>query len=307
MDILKKLSPAEAKLILEPDCKVSELLKFTFMDLLMRQILRTKLADEVVKYHQISTGSEFQSFKLKKHEELFTKGFAKDSEMVLSLFEVKKLIQTKFKNPKDLKWSYFIEPNLSEYFKQLPTGLVRRFVKIKLNSNGESLKEELTDVFKDLDDQFSGELTKEKISAIYSLIGTNVILIKGYDSKELTELFEADKKEKRQYDTIPYPIDSTVYYSDSSESSNESEAPTFPIFDPNIIHEILESIESAAESISETFSSTFDSSSDSSSWSGDGSGGGFFGGGFFSGDSGWGDSGGDSGCSSGCGGCGGGD
>jgi hypothetical protein len=274
----------------------------------MRQILKTQLADEAVKYHQISTGSNFKSFKLKKHEELFTKGFAQDSEMVLSLFEVKKLIQAEFKNPKDLKWNYFVKPNLSDYFKQLPTGLIRRFVKIRLNASGESLKEELTDVFSDLEEQFSGELSKQKISAIYSLIGTNVILVKGYDSKELTELFEADKRKKRQYDPVPYPIDSTIYYSDSGETTTESDVPTFPVFDPNIIHDILDSIEGAAESISETFSSTFDSSNgDSSSWSGDGSGGGFFGGGFFSGDGGWGDSGGDSGCSSGCGGCGGGD
>ena len=304
MDILKKLSPAEIKVILEPNkVKVTELLKLTFLDLLMKQVIKLDLVEETVRTSkQVSRAAKYENYVPAKHEELFTDAFKEAHDLVLTVYETMRMVKSEITSSRDFKWAYLIEPRLTEYFKSRPRPtFLEVFTRLRLNETGKSLQGELESFFNGFEKKVQDKsLTIDEAKSLYNTIGSNFILIEGFDSSFMKEMFEEVREEKKNIErTSDYiPIDGTTISSNDGKEERSFDIPAIPILGGVIVFEMLEHIESIAESVSDSFSSSFDSFDNSNPFSGDGDGG------FFSGDgSGSGDFGGDSGCS----GCGGGD
>lgn len=288
MEILKKLSPAETKFLLEPGIlKRGILLRLTFMDLLLRKALKQEqTTSQFQDYTLVSAGVNLASIRPTPLQDLFLKHFRQNPDLVLPIKDLMKLVKPSIQSAYDFKWTYLINGTLKEYVKPRPKwALVDLFASIRLNDAGIALQQKVRDFLDAINTKIRQQtLTADELAQLKEVIGTNFILLQGYDSEYLKSLFaEVDSRKRKRSDNTDTPDTFDDY----------SGVPGTTYWGDWMMIDIL--MHAGAFDTDSSFDRNFDSfdHSDSSSSDTDGNG--------CSSDS---DGGGDSGCS-GCSGCGG--
>lgn len=197
MKLLSKFRPAETLLILEgKNVSLKELLKTTFMDLLLKQVIeittvskQSSSSQNKVRYYKyIVKGEGFLKFRPLIHEHVFISPYLKSSSIKILL---QHLIRMGFQNSKSE--SAFISsllqsPNLNSYFTR--SFLQTIFGGFSITQEGlelqHKIKIEIAQLEKELPEIIHSE--KERASHILKTIGGNILLLKNIDFALLKEI-----------------------------------------------------------------------------------------------------------------------
>lgn len=270
MEILSKITPAETLLIKSNgNAILKDLLKYTFMDLLLKKVLEVKEIDkkdenETDENTYVVTGENFNNYKPKDHESILINPFLKSESIEILLEQFIKMVYESSSGAHYYRVTTKRNQEISTYFKS--NFFAKLFGSISLNEEGKKLRKDINDYLGTIDKSINDLLKNDKKKALKLLaaIRGNIFLLKKLDFKLLKQIDKAFlKQDKRGSIEEVYDFDMMWLYMD--------------FFDDDTKY----------DTYFESFDDAFDSADSSSGCSS-------------------GDSGGDSGCS-GCGGCGGGD
>ncbi|QYJ67985.1 hypothetical protein [Flavobacterium litorale] len=196
MKQLTQLTPAEVLLITKnEDVTLEELLKVTFIDLLLKQVLQVieiekKITnrDGVWMFIYIKQGSNFHKYNALKHEDIFIKPFIdnRNSEVLFRNFV--KITYQSAKNKMLYKSSIYKSLNIKNYFDR--NIFQRIFGKATITSLGIRVKIEVKKEIENLEKELP-ELTVNNPSKAYSIVNSIlgcVVLIKTFDMSMLKEV-----------------------------------------------------------------------------------------------------------------------
>lgn len=278
MKLLSKLTPAETILIRDcSDAQLKSLLKFTFMDLLLKKVIKIVEVDkqphprdEVRTYTYIESGKNFSLYTPKNHELIFISPFIKDKSIQILFKHFVKMIYDASGGKKSYRESIRSTKELKNYFNQ--SFFIYLFRLIKLTEEGKKVKQEIAGYLKEIDKDINDLLENDQKQALELLItiGGNIFLLRNLNFDLLKKIDkELIKQQTALYENSNYSDgdDYWYFYGDFFEDSY--------LFDDDF--EDNDSFDSFFYDTINSFDSEFDASSCSSC---------------------------DSGCSS-CGGCGG--
>lgn len=216
---LSKLLPAETLLLLE-DKKASlkDLLKTTFMDLLLKQTMEIKIYSKqlhkrhpVRYYKYITRGKNFDVYTPQKHELIFISPYHKSSSIKI-LFQ--HLVQIGYQNSKSeskYRTAVIQSPNINQYFTRNFIQTV--FGSFSITQEGLALRDKLKGEIDQLEKELPSiiETNKEKALQLLNTIGGNIFLLKNIDFSLLQQIDSqilAEMERKYTYATS----DSTGFY-----------------------------------------------------------------------------------------------
>lgn len=257
MKILSQISPAQTKLIIDNNSiSLKNLMKLTFMDLILKKVLKIKEVEEkahpndkyVREYTYIIPGENFKNYKPKVFESIFLSPFTKSPEIQIQFKIYIKLIYDNSKGRWNYKKTVKNTSEIEPYFKS--SFFINLFRQVKLTQKGHKLNTELKDFLYKTDAEIIDLLENNKKEALELLknIGGNIFLLKNLDfemlkkiNKELSNqqkhsnsntyvddnddwLFFSSYNNDYMYDSYFNDFDSTIdsYDSDSSDSSGWS-------------------------------------------------------------------------------------
>ncbi|MCF8277879.1 MAG: hypothetical protein K9J17_14185 [Flavobacteriales bacterium] len=214
MEILSKLTPAETHLVMATtDAELKNMMKYTFMDLLLKQVIQTKRItkqahrnDRARVYTYVVAGKNFLSYKPLRHEEIFLSPFYTSQSLEL-LF--RHLVTMGFQNA-DGTNNYVHKrliksPNLKGIFE---IGFfIQLFGTIKLTPQGNALQREIKRALDRLETELPQVIHSDKAKALEILlaIGGNIFLLKNLDFALLnqidSELMKEFKKQRGENDS----------------------------------------------------------------------------------------------------------
>lgn len=190
---LTNLSPAEILLIENPDVKVDKLARVTFLDLILKEVLKVEVDTKANKKEKknpiIITGKAFSSYESLKHESIFLSVFTKDSELKIKLSNLLKTAFEKVKSSEEYKLKYvYSDKRMKQYFK---SNFIQKLLGIKvISENGIKIQTELK---RELI-RIKTNTTKKNTKIIETLLALNgnIVLI----PKIPVEIFEQIEKRK---------------------------------------------------------------------------------------------------------------
>lgn len=201
--LLSKLTPAETLLIRDGNqVPVKELLKHTFMDLLLKQVLMTEdverqrhMRDPVTTYKYVSAGKNFKGYASLPHELAFLLPFQRNSDTRL-LF--KNCVQVSYENARSknaLHRAIRSSPALQDAFSV--SLLQKIFGSYDYTDIGLELKSLVAEEMRQLEQELAVLMVNDKEKAIEKLkiIGGNVFLLNGLNFIVLKEIDEAFSRE----------------------------------------------------------------------------------------------------------------
>lgn len=210
MKHLSKFLPAETLLLLEEKkANIKELLKITFMDLLLKQVIEittvskqpSSRRDKVRSYKYVVRSKNFLNYKPLEHEIVYLSPYQKSSSLKV-LFQ--HLIRTGFQNAKsESKYVSAVRrsPNIHFYFTKNIYQIV--FGGFSITQEGTDLRNKIKKEITQLEKDFPAIILsdKEKARQILNTIGGNIFLLKNIDFTLLKQidseiLAEMDKKYK---------------------------------------------------------------------------------------------------------------
>ena len=266
MRILSKLSPAETMMIIKPSSQFKDQLKFTFMDLVLKQVL--EIREEIrkahpsekraSKYNYVIPGKNFLNYVPKAHEEVFLKGLNRRIPKVLFKTFVKLAYD---RVPSETKYNKMIlsSPAMTPYIKRSIFQVI--FGGRSLTPEGQQLKHEVMAYFRPIDANLSDIFTKqpEKALEILMTIGGNIFLLNNLDPKLLGKIDKALAKQYRKQ-----------FNNDDSDNDLDLEMLWYiDVFDTgNMFDNGFDSFDSTYDSFDSTYDSISCSSYDSSCSSG---------------------------------------
>ena len=125
MKYLSELTPAEVYILTKNNITHRELLKITFIDLLLKQVLKTfevkrqpHIRQEIRTYQYIGIGQNFKNYQTKNHEKFFSSTFEKDSEIEMLFRNLVKVSYQKSRTLSDFKNELIKTPTLKKCFSQ---------------------------------------------------------------------------------------------------------------------------------------------------------------------------------------------
>ncbi|MFC5045406.1 hypothetical protein ACFSTE_17850 [Aquimarina hainanensis] len=183
IDRLLILKPAATKLILDPKADLSELIKLTLLDLLIKQVLTLKKVmqpsharDPYLRtYFIVETGKNFLSYQPNRFETYFTDRIDKDSYFLLKSFfraiykEITSVYRYKIKIIVDLKMTDLFNKNLF-------LGILSI---LKTNHKGDKLKSEITQYLHKIDEELEALIknTPQKALEILGFLQGHIFLL----------------------------------------------------------------------------------------------------------------------------------
>lgn len=206
MKYLSKLTPAETLIVLTGDkTPLSELLKYTFMDLLLKQVLSIKEVQEqasdrdpvrVIKY--VREGENFNQHQDRLHESVILSVFQKTPDVSI-LF--RNLVKIAYQNAKHKRHYYPQLTENSNLREAFSTSIFEKlFCKFSYTQKGKRMKAEVEQEISELTRSISALVATDKTRGIQLLksIGGNMFLLKGLEfdiAKEIDrELMEEMSK-----------------------------------------------------------------------------------------------------------------
>lgn len=238
MKHLSRLTPAETLIILTGDkTPLSELLKYTFMDLLLKQVLairevqRQASSRDPIRVHKyVVTGSNYGNYQAKPHEPVLLSIFQTNPESSVLFRNLVKIAYQNAKNERRYYPQLTTSPNLKD---ALSTSLFQRIAgKFSYTQKGLVIKKEIQNEFSEIEKSYSKQLTTDRIQALELLksIGGNIFLFKALEfeiSKEFEkEIFEEMAKRNTGTGCSTGCWTDFGHYSDSFDSSCSSDSGT---------------------------------------------------------------------------------
>lgn len=149
MKNLSKLSPAESVLVLQDkNSTIKELLKVTFMDLLLKQVVRTfdvqrqtSRSDNVRTYKYVEAGKNFNTYKPLPHENAFLAPFQKSNSVQILFRHIVKMSYQNSKSEGEYRNIILSSPNLLTSFSK--NVLQSLFGGFSVTSDGLELRKKL--------------------------------------------------------------------------------------------------------------------------------------------------------------------
>ena len=199
MKHLSRLTPAETLVILTGDkTPLSELLKYSFMDLLLKQVLvirevqRQASSRDPIRVHKyVITGSNYGNYQVKTHESVLLSIFRANPESSVLFRNLVKIAYQNAKNEKHYYPQLTANPNLKD---ALSTSLFQRIVgKFSYTQKGLVIKKEIQNEFSEIEKVFSKQLSIDRSQALELLksIGGNIFLFKVLEF-EISKDFEKE-------------------------------------------------------------------------------------------------------------------
>jgi len=232
---LSRLTPAETLILKNGDkAPLSDLLKYTLMDLLLKQVLvieevqrQSNSRDPIRIYKYIAAGTNFVKYQFRSHEIVFLSMFQENAEIRL-LF--RNLVKVAYQNAKSQRQYYPLlinNVNLKAAF--VKTIFHRIFGGFDYTEKGLLLKGELQNEISELEKTLPGFIKNDRNRGLEMLktIGGNIFLLKGVDfaiSKEIDEeLFEEMSTKRRGSGCSSGCWSNFDDYSDTFDSSCSSD------------------------------------------------------------------------------------
>lgn len=130
---LSYLSPAEILLVRSPNVQLNKLVRVTFLDLVLRDILKVTVSKNssknVRKNPTVQIGKSFHKYQPLAHEQLFLKVFKKDEKLSLKLINLLKTTFEEIRGTEEYKMKYiYTDERLGKYFK---SNLFQRLLGLK--------------------------------------------------------------------------------------------------------------------------------------------------------------------------------
>lgn len=204
MELLSKLTPAETFMLLKPtDSRLSDLMKFTFMDLLARQVLQMPNFDKkpvqgeaTLGFAYVIIGRNFKREVPKLHEMIFLFPFYKKQNAKVRFRHLMQMAFSRAKNEEKFKLKFILD---SPDMKPLITiGFWQKlFGSFALTEEGKKRQAEIVRYFNQLDKDLPLLMknNKEEADKYLNEIKGNVILLNAFKfellhviGKEITEL-----------------------------------------------------------------------------------------------------------------------
>lgn len=207
MKLLSKITPAETILIKECGAaQLKNLLRFTFMDLLLKRVIKivevdkqSHPRDEVRSYTYVESGENFNAYKPKKHELIFTSHFVVEEPIQILFKHFVKIVYDASDGKKSYRESIKSNTTLKDYFNQ--SFFINLFRFVKLTDEGEKVKKEITIYLKEVDENIGDLLANDQKKALELLltIGGNILLLQKLDFEFLKKI---DKELLNQQKTL---------------------------------------------------------------------------------------------------------
>ncbi|WP_430412981.1 hypothetical protein [Kordia sp.] len=263
MKLLSKITPAETILI--RDCgnaQLKSLLKFTFMDLLLKKVIKIieidkqpHPRDDIRTYTYIESGKNFAKYTHKSHELIFLSPFKKEESIQILFKHFVKMIYDASGGKKSYRESIRSSKELKSYFNQ--SFFIYLFRLIRLTDDGKRIKQEIASYLQEVDKLINYLLENDKQKALELLItiGGNIFLLKNLNFDLLKKLDkELIAQQKELYGDADDHDDSWYLYADSYDENY--------LFDNDF--EDSDSFDSFFYDTMNSFDSEFDASSCSS-------------------------------------------
>ena len=229
MQLLSKLSPAETMLLIESSSSsLKDLMKFTFMDLLLKKVIEIKEEKRrpnprdkyVRKYTYIIKGKNLPKYSPKAHELIFIKSFIKSPSIKILFKHFIKMGYEEAKGVNSFKKSIISSNIMNQYAKQ--SFFQRIFGGFTLSNDGQKVKSEVLAYLKPIDDNIGNIINRDKVKALDILVtlGGNIFLLNNLDFKLLKKIDSQLIKEQKLIYSESYAYgDDWWYYFDFYEDS----------------------------------------------------------------------------------------
>lgn len=208
MNQLSKLSPAETLLVLQGEnASIKELLKVTFMDLLLKQVVRTvevqkqpSSRDPVRIYNYVEAGKNFLTYQPLPHENIFLAPFQKSDDVQILFRHIVKIGYQNAKSERKLHAILRQSPNVNRCFSQnifqsifgeFSLTTIGQELKIKVEAEIAQLEEELPRLIVD-DHQKALDILKVIKGNIFLLTNIEFDLLKQIDKELIAEMNRQD-------------------------------------------------------------------------------------------------------------------
>ncbi|NRD19613.1 hypothetical protein HNV08_06105 [Winogradskyella eckloniae] len=221
MKILSQITPAETLLIKDcDDVQLKELMKFTFMDLLLKKVIEIKEIDKKAHprdpylrtYTYVVAGKNFKAYTPKNHETIFLSPFTK-SPAIEILF--KNFIKMVCETTNGI-WSFIkstrSNTEIKPYFKQ---SVLLSFFKLnKRTQDGKKLGSEIANYLNEIDNRIDHLLHNDQQQALELIlnIGGNIFLLKNLDFQLLKTIDKALLNEQKVKHSDAYESDSDWWF-----------------------------------------------------------------------------------------------
>lgn len=264
MEILSKITPAETVLLkYGGSAELKELMKYTFMDLLLKRILKIDTVDKKVhpndkyirSYSYVVAGKNLKKYKYKSHELVFLSPFLKSESIQILFKNYFKMVFDTIGGSWNYKKLIRSSDDISTYYKS--TFWSKLFRSLILTDKGIVVRNNIVEYLHNLDreiDKLVHDDTKRGFELLLR-IGGNIFILKNLD-------FELFKKFDKAY------IDS------NKKMYNNSDDTYFYwwiYIDDTDFYCVFDLISESFDEVLESFDSEFDEAS-SSSWDIDSSG-----------------------------------
>lgn len=229
MKLLSKLSPAETMLVINSSCSLKDMMKFTFMDLLLKRVIEIKVENKKVltrdkyakkitvlkSYNYVIKGKNFNKYNPKEHELIFLAPYQKSSSIKI-LF--KHLIKVAYENARSSKVFKSKVLNSKNLKGLLRVNILQQiFGGMSLTPEGTKIKDEILKYLKPIDQNIHSLLNGDKKKALELLLslGGNIFLLNNMDFSLLKKIDNQLLREQKSVYTESYDTaDDWWYYFD---------------------------------------------------------------------------------------------
>jgi len=195
MIYLSELTPAEIFILTKEDVTHQELLKITFIDLLLKNVLKTfevhrqpHIQEEIRIYKYIRIGQNFKNYKSKNHEKFFLSTFDKDLEIEILFRNLVKIGYQKSRTLSNFKNELIKTPTLKKCFSQNIIQII--FGGYSFTEFGTELKRKIEKEIQNLNSELSGlnNIDNQKAIELIKVIGGNIFLLENIDYELLNQI-----------------------------------------------------------------------------------------------------------------------
>jgi hypothetical protein len=195
MTYLSELTPAEIYILTKEDPTHKELLKITFIDLLLKQVLKTfeverqpHIKQEVRIYKYIGIGQDFKNYNSKNHEKFFLSTFEKDITIEMLFRNLVKIGYQKSRTLSGFKNELIKTPTLKRCFSQ--NILQRIFYGYSYTEYGKELKRKIEKEIQNLNSELSvlNNIENQKAMELIKVIGGNIFLLDNINYELLDQI-----------------------------------------------------------------------------------------------------------------------
>lgn len=195
MKYLSQLTPAEILVLTKDGVTHRELLKLTFIDLLLKQVLKTfeverrpHAQDKIRVYTYVGIGKNFVTYTSHNHERVFLSPFSTDHSTEILFTNLVKIAYQKSSTVQDYKEDIAKTPTLKRCFSQ--NFIQKIFYRYSTTEYGKKLKKEVKEEILYQGNKLADLTTIESQKAVELIkeIGANIFLLINIDNALLSQI-----------------------------------------------------------------------------------------------------------------------